>query len=152
MTYKMHFSEVPGQSQFCLCNYAEKNAGANQKSWTAVTEELKSVWPIASSFHGYAAHPKTGQSLPGFQTSVSWTGVFRHSRGLYQDGGRELLRYTENEYNPTSLHAGSAFARTDFLCDPENATLAPDPPSLTSSFSAAQEWLSCLPESAHGAA
>lgn len=40
MTYKMHFSEVPGQSQIYLCNCAEKNVEANQKKlgscWTGI--------------------------------------------------------------------------------------------------------------------
>lgn len=49
MTYKTHFSEVPEQSQICLCSYAEKNAGANQESWAAAGEELRSVWAISSS-------------------------------------------------------------------------------------------------------
>lgn len=40
MTHKMRFSEVPGQSQICLCNYAQKNVGAHQKKlgscWTGI--------------------------------------------------------------------------------------------------------------------
>lgn len=40
MTHKMRFSEVPGQSQICLCNYAQKNVGAQQKKlgscWTGI--------------------------------------------------------------------------------------------------------------------
>lgn len=65
---------------------------------------------------GSADHPRTGQRFPRSQTCckgtpVSWTGVFRYSRVLCQDGGRELLTHAENKYNLTSLHAGSAFAR-----------------------------------------
>ena len=45
------------------------------------------------------------------ETSVSWTGVFRHSRVLYQDGGRQLLVFSLCKYKLRSLHAGSAFAR-----------------------------------------
>lgn len=99
---------------------------------------------------GYAAHPKTGQSLPGFQTSVSWTGDSGTLVSCIRMEAESFLDALKMNTTPQVYMQGVLLQELIFFVI-QQMSLCPLIHLLSPPASLAQELLSCLPESAHGA-